>query len=68
MPKRDSLHNRIQARIDRSRDNLFPLREFARMGGEDQVLRALRELVRAGRLVLAVLDRSGASRLRWPFG
>ncbi len=50
-PNRDSLRIRIQAQIDRSRDSVFLSREFAKMGGEDQVLGALRELVRAGRLV-----------------
>ena len=51
MARRESLRRKIDSRIDRSRDSVFLPREFADLGGEDQVLRALRELVRAGRLL-----------------
>jgi len=66
MPKRNSLRQKIEARIERSRDTVFLPREFAQFAGEDQVLRALRELTRAGRLVrlgYGVYGRAVTSRL-----
>jgi hypothetical protein len=45
------LRDRIGTRISRSRANVFLTREFNELGGEDQVLRALRQLVQEGRLV-----------------
>jgi hypothetical protein len=66
MRKRESLRRKIEARIDRSRDTVFLPREFARLGGEDQVLRALRKLTREGRLNrlgYGVYGRAVTSRL-----
>jgi len=66
MPKRDSLRRKIEARIARSRDTVFLPREFTKFGGEDQVLRALRELTREGRLLrlgYGVYGRAVTSRL-----
>jgi hypothetical protein len=63
---RDSLRRKIEARIERSPDTVFLPREFAKFGGEDQVLRALRELTRAGRLKrlgYGVYGRAVTSRL-----
>jgi hypothetical protein len=51
MRRRRALREKIEARIARKGDEVFLPREFADLGGEDQVLRALRELVRAGRLI-----------------
>lgn len=51
MRRRRVLREKIEARIARKGDEVFLPREFADLGGEDQVLRALRELVRAGRLI-----------------
>jgi hypothetical protein len=56
----------MEARIERSRDSVFLPREFTKLGGEDQVLRALRELTREGRLVrlgYGVYGRAVTSRL-----
>jgi hypothetical protein len=66
MLKRNSLRRKIEARIERSRDSVFLPREFAKFGGEDQVLRALRELTREGRLKrlgYGVYGRAVTSRL-----
>lgn len=66
MRSRKTLRQRIEARIARKRDDVFLPREFADLGGEDQVLRALRALVGAGRLVrlgYGVYGRAVASRL-----
>src|ERR1700690_1540967 len=66
MPRRNSLRRKIEARIDRSPDTVFLPREFAKFGGEDQVLRALGELTRAGgllRLGYRVYGRAVTSRL-----
>jgi hypothetical protein len=38
-------------RIARKRDDVFLPREFRDLGGEDQVLRALRELTKEGKLI-----------------
>ena len=51
MPRRRTLRERIGDRIARRRDDVFLTREFRDLGGEDQVLRALRDLVRDGQLV-----------------
>lgn len=61
-----TLANRIQIRLARKKDNVFLTREFMDLGGEDQVLRALRTLVRQGRLVklgYGVYGRAFTSRL-----
>ena len=67
MLRRKTLRQRIEARISRRRgDSVFLTREFTNLGGEDQVLRALRGLVRDGRLVrlgYGVYGRAIASRL-----
>ena len=45
MPRRKTLSDRIEERIARKEgDAVFLPREFADLGGEDQVLRALRRL------------------------
>jgi len=52
MQRHKTLRSRIEDRISRRRDDsVFLTREFKDLGGEDQVLRALRGLVRDGRLV-----------------
>lgn len=67
MPRRKTLRDKIEERIARKRgDAVFLTREFASLGGEDQVLRALRGLVRDGRLVrlgYGVYGRAVVSRL-----
>lgn len=66
MAKRRTLLNRVETRIARKRDDAFLTREFADLGGEDQVLRALRRLVRGNRLVrlgYGVYGRAAVSRL-----
>ncbi len=66
MPRRKTLQEKIEARIARKRDDVFLPREFMDLGGEDQVLRALRNLVREGRLVklgYGVYGRAMLSRL-----
>jgi hypothetical protein len=61
------LRERIEQRIARKRrDDVFLPREFRDLGGEDQVLRVLRGLVREKRLVrlgYGVYGRAGVSRL-----
>ena len=58
--KAADIARRIGERIARRRDDVFLTREFRDLGGEDQVLRALRGLVRDG--------AARAPRLRrlWP--
>ena len=52
MARRTTLRERIETRIVRKRgEDVFLPREFADLGGEDQVLRVLRGLVREGHLV-----------------
>jgi hypothetical protein len=52
MRRTKTLRERIENRIARRRgEDVFLPREFADLGGEDQVLRALRGLTREGRLV-----------------
>jgi hypothetical protein len=67
MPKPKTLRDKIEARIARkAEDNVFLTREFADLSGQSQVLRALRGLVRDGRLVrlgYGVYARARISRL-----
>jgi hypothetical protein len=49
--ERKTLKQRIETRIVRKGDAAFLTREFADLGGERQVLRALSELVREGKLI-----------------
>jgi hypothetical protein len=51
MRDRKALRERVETRIARKRDNVFLTREFRDLGGEDQVLRVLRTLVREKRLL-----------------
>lgn len=64
--KRQTLITKIELRIARKRGAVFLTREFRDLGGEDQVLRALRTLVRRQRLVrlgYGVYGRAIQSRL-----
>jgi hypothetical protein len=66
MARRRTLRERIGDRIARRRDDVFLTREFRDLGGEDQVLRALRGMVRDGELVrlgYGVYGRAEISRL-----
>src|SRR5271165_7132799 len=66
MRRRRTLRERVEGRIAERRDDVFLPREFRDLAGEDQVLRALRELVREGRLVrlgYGVYGRAETSRL-----
>jgi hypothetical protein len=67
MPRRKTLRERIEARIARKKgEEVFLTREFTDLGGEDQVLRALRGLMREGQLVrlgYGVYGRAFKSRL-----
>jgi hypothetical protein len=67
MRRQKTLRERIEARIARKRgDDVFLTREFRDLGGEDQVLRALRGLVHEKRLVrlgYGVYGRAVVSRL-----
>jgi hypothetical protein len=62
-----TLREKMEARLARRKgDAVFLTREFTDLGGEDQVLRALRGLVRDGRLVrlgYGVYGRAIPSRL-----
>ena len=49
--RRMTLRQRIEGRIARRRDDAFLTREFLDLGGERQVLRALRELTQSGKLI-----------------
>ncbi len=51
MRKRQTLREKIEARIRRRRGDAFLTREFTDLAGERQVLRALRELTEAGKLI-----------------
>lgn len=52
MRRQPTLLKRIETRIaGRQGEDVFLPREFTDLGGEDQVLRALRSMVRTGRLV-----------------
>src|ERR1700747_3449095 len=67
MSRPKTLRERIERRIARKRsEDVFLPREFRDLGGEDQVLRALRNLVREKRLVrlgYGVYGRAIVSRL-----
>jgi hypothetical protein len=67
MRQRKTLREKIEARIARKKqDAVFLPREFADLGGEDQVLRVLRGLVREGHMVrlgYGVYGRAVISRL-----
>jgi hypothetical protein len=67
MPRRKTLRDKIEERMVRKKgDAVFLPREFADLGGEDQVLRALRRLTKDGRLVrlgYGVYGRAMKSRL-----
>lgn len=66
MRRQQTLRERMAARIAERRDDAFLSREFRDLGGEDQVLRALRGLVRDGSLVrlgYGVYGRAVVSRL-----
>jgi hypothetical protein len=67
MPRHKSLREKIEERIARKKgEAVFLPREFVHLGGEDQVLRALRILVAKGRLVrlgYGVYGRAVISRL-----
>jgi hypothetical protein len=67
MRQQKTLREKIEGRIGRrQREDVFLPREFADLGGEDQVLRALRQLVREKRLVrlgYGVYGRAVVSRL-----
>lgn len=51
MRRRLTLRERVKARIAERRDDAFLTREFLDLGGERQVLRALRELTKEGALI-----------------
>jgi len=52
MPRPNTLRGKIEARIARRKgEDVFLTREFSDLGGEDQVLRVLRAIVREGQLV-----------------
>jgi len=77
MRNRKTLRERVEARIARKRDNVFLTREFRDLGGEDEVLRVLRMLVREKRLLRLgygvygrpfVSQQSGAPILNSPSG
>jgi hypothetical protein len=67
MRRAKTLRERIETRIARKRgEDVFLTREFRDLGGEDQVLRALRTLVREKQLVrlgYGVYGRAIVSRL-----
>jgi hypothetical protein len=66
MRREQTLQQRIADRIAGSQEDVFLTREFSDLGGEDQVIRALRCLVRGGRLVrlgYGVYGRAVISRL-----
>jgi hypothetical protein len=67
MRQRKTLRERIETRIARKPgEDVFLPREFRDLGGEDQVLRVLRKLVRENRLIrlgYGVYGRAVVSRL-----
>jgi len=66
MARGGTLREKVRERIARRRDDVFLTREFRDLGGEDQVVRALRDLVREGNLVrlgYGVYGRAVTSRL-----
>src|ERR1700730_7457426 len=67
MARRKTLRDKIEERMARRKaDAVFLPREFAALGGEDQVLRALRRMTEDGRLIrlgYGVYGRAVKSRL-----
>jgi hypothetical protein len=66
MRNQKTLREKVETRIARMRDEVFLTREFRDLGGEDQVLRVLRGLVREKRLLrlgYGVYGRAFVSRL-----
>jgi hypothetical protein len=66
MRQKPTLRQLVVARIAERQENVFLTREFSDLGGEDQVIRALRGLVREGQLVrmgYGVYCRAFKSRL-----
>jgi hypothetical protein len=66
MRRKPTLRESVETRIAERRDDVFLPREFRDLGGEDQVLRVLRGLVRDGQLVrlgYGVYGRAETSRL-----
>ncbi len=64
--RRLTLKQQVEKRIAASQEDAFLTREFSDLGGEDQVIRALRQLVREGKLVhlgYGVYSRAVISRL-----
>jgi hypothetical protein len=51
MRRRPTLREKVENRIAERRDDAFLTREFRDLAGERQVLRALRELTEAGKLI-----------------
>ena len=51
MRREPTLRERVETRIAERRDDAFLTREFLDLGGERQVLRALRNLIEDGRLI-----------------
>ena len=51
MRRRPTLRERVEARIADRRDDAFLTREFTDLAGERQVLRALSELTKEGKLI-----------------
>jgi hypothetical protein len=66
MRQKPTLQQQVASRLAEKQENVFLTREFSDLGGEDQVLRALRGLVRDGQLVrlgYGVYGRAFKSRL-----
>ena len=66
MPRRKTVRDKIEERIARKRDDVFIPREFFDLGGERQVMRALRGLRAQGKLIrlgYGVYGRAETSRL-----
>jgi hypothetical protein len=64
--RKKTLREKIEGRIARKQDDVFLTREFGDLGGEDQVIRALRALIKDGKLVklgYGVYGRAVVSRL-----
>jgi len=66
MRRAATLQEKVEQRIARKRDDVFLPREFRDLGGEDQVLRALRRLTKEGKLIrlsYGVYGRAVMSRI-----
>jgi hypothetical protein len=63
LQRQKTLRQRVEARIARRRDDAFLTREFLDLGGERQVLRALRELTDAGKLIRLGYGAYGRAQL-----